>query len=174
MSQAAPTKGVSKLECPHTYAKGRHKGQKCPNMGTHNEGYCSRHHKLPKVATKPEPYRGAGSSAGRYASIEPLVPVRTVAAGSTAGEAPQAKATVVKKNSLAETVNKNTGNRKCIQLELPKNKGISKASIKRVVARPIRKEAPVQSHGVSDSNEKKTIIGVKTPSVNSNSLWKVI
>lgn len=160
MSQAAPTKGVSKLECPHTYAKGRRKGQKCPNMGTHNEGYCSRHHKLPKVATKPAP--------------EPLVPVRTVAAGSTAVEAPQAKAEVVKKNTPADTVNTNTGSRKYIQLELPKNKGISKAPIKRVVARPIRKEAPVQSHGVSESNEKKTTIRVKTPSVNSNSLWKVI
>jgi len=164
MSQAAPTKGVSKLECPHTYAKGRRKGQKCPNMGTHNEGYCSRHHKLPKVATKPAP--------------ETLDSVSTVAAGSRPQgnqrfvEAPQAKAEVVKKNTPADT-----GSRKYIQLELPKNKGISKAPIKRVVARTAagrRKEAPVQSHVVSDSNEKKTTIRVKTPSVNSNSLWKVI
>jgi len=75
-----------KAQCPHIYNKGRMKSQKCPNMGTHEGGYCTRHHKRPNNNS------GVTSAARSGASIvasrgSPRVPEAELPGASRKGSA---------------------------------------------------------------------------------------
>jgi len=156
--QALTRERPPKAQCPHIYNKGRMKSQKCPNMGTHEGGYCTRHHKIStnnsRVTSVITPRSGASS--GASSAPEPQVPLRT---------ASEAKIRSTRNGSATPSLHE-----KCdyIQLEVPREVTHSPYRAERVGVAPtgIRSDLKTPQQSTGSSTSKPESVPNKTQSIN--------